>query len=390
VRHSDETETMSSLQTLRNAFWSQLAYDDLRRIIRAEAPDVMHCTNTFPLISPAAYDAAHDEGVPVVQSLHNFRLMCANGLFLREGAACEDCLGKTFPWPAMVHGCYRHSRLASTAMAGLITRQRLRRKRNDPVSLYVALSEFSRQKFLETGFPEDKVVVKPNFVDPDPGPGSGGGGYAVFVGRLSEEKGLDVLIDAWSGKPELPPLKIIGDGPLAPRVLQAETEDSNIAWLGRLSTEQVYELIGRATCLILPSRCYENCPKTILEAHSRGTPVIASRLGAMREYVDDGATGLLFQPGDAEELAHTVQSFAGSPDQQWLMRRIARQVYEERYTADVHFRLLMQIYACAARRPSVKWPSAPADNVSHDRAIPESGDADPSASFGASGESALT
>jgi glycosyltransferase involved in cell wall biosynthesis len=373
VRHSEDTERMSSLETLRRTFWNARTYHDLRRLIREEAPDVVHCTNTFPIISPAAYEAARDEGVPVVQSLHNFRAICANSLFLRRGRPCEDCLGKSLAWPGVVHRCYRNSHLASAAMAALIARQRRRRATGDPVAVYIALSEFSRARFLAAGFPPERVVVKPNFVDPDPGPGDGSGEYAVFVGRLSEEKGLDVMLDAWSRRADLPPLKVIGDGPLVQHVMRAEARDARIDWLGRLSVEQVYELIGRATCLILPSRCYENCPKTILEAYSRGTPVVASRLGAMREYVKDGETGLQFQPGDPDDLALKVQSLSSAREPYWTTRFNARQEYERRYTAEINFETLVRVYARASGRPAEELVPRPMERVPYADASPPPG-----------------
>jgi glycosyltransferase involved in cell wall biosynthesis len=363
VRHSKDTERMSSLETLRRTFWNPQTYHDLRQLIRGEAPDVVHCTNTFPIISPAAYDAARDEGVPVVQSLHNFRAICPNGLFLRGGRPCEDCLGKSLAWPGVVHRCYRNSHLASAAMAGLISRQRRRRETGDPVAVYIALSEFSRERFLAAGFPPDRVVVKPNFVDPDPGPGDGSGAFSVFVGRLSEEKGLDVMLDAWSRAADLPALKVIGNGPLAQQVMRAEARDQRIQWLGHLPVEQVYELIGRATCLILPSRCYENCPKAILEAYSRGTPVVAPRLGAMEEYVKDGETGLQFQPGNPDDLAIKVQTLLSDREPYRMIRFGARQEYEQRYTADVNFETLMRVYAHATGRHAEELVPRPTERV---------------------------
>jgi glycosyltransferase involved in cell wall biosynthesis len=211
------------------------------------------------------------------------------------------------------------------------------------------------------------------------------------VGRLSDEKGLDVLIDAWSRLPGRLPLKIIGDGPWAARVRDAESRDPRVAWLGRVSIQTVYELIGGATCLILPSRCYENCPKTILEAYSKGTPVVASRLGAMREYVADGETGLLFQPGDAADLACKIRSLFSASERQPWMRFAARQTYETRYTADVNFEMLMRIYARAAGRlaeerlpsPLVTRPPVPVVPLLRSEDIGYSGP------MGSAGESSL-
>ena len=350
-RHSRLTETMRSWKVARSAVWSSETYEELRALIRHEQPDVMHCTNIFPLISPAAYDAAHDEGVPVVQSLHNFRSVCANGLLMRDGAACEACIDKAIPWPAVMHGCYRDSRLASAVMAGSIGWQKTRRSQRDAVSVHVALSEFSRERFIRGGFAADRIVVKPNFVDPDPGAGEGFGGYAVFVGRLSSEKGLDVLIEAWRDLPHGLRLKIIGDGPLAESVSRAQDCDPRIEWLGRRSNHEILDLMGDAELLILPSICYENCPKVILEAYSRGTPVVASRLGAMAEYVRDKQTGLTFETGQADDLIQKIDLLLSDPEYLLNMRLAARAEYEKRYTAEANFRMLIEIYGRALGRP---------------------------------------
>ena len=353
VRDSQETKHLGRIETVKRTLWNREAFDDIRDILCKERPDVMHCTNIIPLISPAAYDAARVEGVPVVQSLHNFRAICVNGLLMRDGSPCEKCIGCAVPWPGIAHGCYRDSHVASTVLAGTIALQRAKRKSSDPVSLYVALSEFSRTRFIRAGFPSERVVVKSNFVSSDPGPGDGSGDYAIFVGRLSEEKGLDVLLDAWSKCPYPIRLKIVGDGPLSERVKQAANQDQRIEWLGMKPIDEVYELIGDASFLVLPSICYENCPKTILEAYSKGTPAIVSRHGAMQEYVIDGRTGLHFDPGSASDLADKVQRLFVNVALATEMRSRARSEFEEKYTADANFTALMSLYQRAMGNPVV-------------------------------------
>lgn len=350
VRCSDDTNNMSILDTARKTLWNQSSYRDLRELIQREQPDIMHCTNTFPLISPAAYAAARDEKLPIVQSLHNFRTVCSNALLLRDSKVCETCLTKSVPWPGIVHRCYRDSYAASSVMAALIAIQRRRRAIDDPVTRYIALSEFSKQKYLAAGFAEDRISVKPNFVSPDPGPGPGTGGYALFVGRLSEEKGLDVMLDAWSQLSEPIPLKIVGDGPLVSLVERAQRLDSRIEWLGRRPVEEVYSLVGDALCLLVPSVWYEICPKTILEAFSRGTPVVASKLGAMEEFIKHGETGWHFEAGNADELAMRVQKVFAEPAVAAALRPLVRHEFESKYTADVNFESLMDIYALALRK----------------------------------------
>ena len=247
----------------------------------------------------------------------------------------------------------------SAVLAGSIGWQRTKRPQHDSVSVHVALSEFSRERFIRGGFSADRIVVKPNFVDPDPGAGAGFGGYAVFVGRLSSEKGLDVLIDAWRDLPQGLGLKIIGDGPLAESVSRAQDCDPRIEWLGRRSNNEILDLLGDAELLILPSIWNENCPKVILEAYSKGTPVIASHLGTMAEYVRDEKTGLTFEAGQAGDLIRKIELLTSDVENLLNMRRAARAEYETRYTAGANLHMLMEIYARALGRPGVEVTPQP-------------------------------
>ncbi len=345
--HNDAIHTMGRIQLALRTVWSRPAHDEIRELIREHRPQVAHFNNTFPLISPAAYYAAREEKVAVVQTLHNFRLLCPNALFFRNGQVCEDCLGRAIPWPGIVHKCYRGSRVASTGVATMLAAHRALGTWRKAVDVYVALTAFSRGKFVAGGLPADKLLVKANFVYPDPGPGAGTGNYGVFVGRLSAEKGVETLLKAWQSLGERVPLKIVGDGPLAETVRAAAAQGAAVEWLGSKPLAEVYPLIGAATFLVLPSQCYENFPRVLIEAFAKGTPVIASRLGAMAEVVDHGRTGLHFEPGDALDLATKVRSLMDDPLQQSRMRRAAREEYEGKYTAESNYRTLMGIYAQA-------------------------------------------
>jgi glycosyltransferase involved in cell wall biosynthesis len=342
--HNDSIREMGRADLARKTLWNGDIHDELRRLIRRERPDVMHCTNTFPLISPAAFHAGKAEGVPVVVSLRNYRLLCPNALFLRDGRVCEDCLGKSVPWPGVLHGCYRDSRAATAVVATLLTLHRTIRTWTRAVDLYFTLTEFARRKFIEGGLPADRIVVKPNFIDPDPGTGTGRGEYAIFVGRLSPEKGLETLLHAWGRMSDAPGLKIVGDGPLAEQVQAAAARDSRIEWLGRRTPAEVLDLVGEAACLVMPSIWYETFGRTIIEAFAKGTPVVASRIGALAELVDDGRTGTLFTPGDPADLAAKVLSLLADRARLAQMRDAARQEYEEKYTAERNHRLLTGIY----------------------------------------------
>jgi glycosyltransferase involved in cell wall biosynthesis len=344
---NDATDGMARLELLSRTIWSRPAFLDMRRLIRVHRPQIIHFHNTLPLISPAAYYAARAEGVPVVQTLHNFRLVCVNALLFRDGKPCEDCLGGRIPWRGVARRCYRNSRAASAAVAAMISTHHLLGTWRNAVDAYIALSEFSRRKLIEGGLPADKIAVKPNFVYPDPCAGAGEGGYAIYVGRLSAEKGLDALLRAWRSISEAVPLKIVGVGPLAPAVREAAAQNAAIEWLQGVSHERVYDLIGAAACLILPSQCYENAPCVVVEAFAKGTPVIASRLGAMADIVEDGCNGLHVVPGEPEDLAAKVRALFSDSLALKRMRRSARETFDRKFTADANHESLMVIYARA-------------------------------------------
>jgi glycosyltransferase involved in cell wall biosynthesis len=350
TKHNDEIVQLSTSRVVRDTFWNRTSYSELRELIRRQRPDLMHCTNIFPLVSPAVYYAARAERVPVVQSLHNYRLLCANGYLLRNGKVCEDCLGKTFSWPAILHGCYRNGRAASAVVAGMQTFHRLLGTWRKAVDRFISCSEFARQKLIESGLSADRISVKPNFVQPDLGPGVGDGNYAVFVGRLSPEKGIDTLLEAWSRMPDAVPLKIMGDGPLSDRVAAAANKDSRIEWLGWQPLEQVLDVVGRASFLLMTSVWYETFGRTIIEAFSKGTPAIVSRLGAMAELVEDGRTGLLFQPGDSHDLVLKIRQLSGDSAGRQRMRGQCRDEFARKYTAAANYQQLIEIYEKALAR----------------------------------------
>jgi len=194
---NESIDAMGRLQLASRTIWSRTAFRELRELFRTHRPQIAHFHYTFPLISPSAYYAARAEGVRVVQTVHNFRLLCANALLFRNGEVCEDCLGKWIPWPPIAHKCYRDNRAASTVITTMLMTHRVLGTWSKEVDMYIALTEFGRRKLVEGGLPADKIAIKPNFAYPDPGPGTGTGGYAVFVGRLSAEKGVDTLLEAW-------------------------------------------------------------------------------------------------------------------------------------------------------------------------------------------------
>jgi glycosyltransferase involved in cell wall biosynthesis len=346
--HNDRVAGMNPASLAGSTVWNRSAYRELRALIRRERPRVAHFHNTLPLVSPAGYYAAKAEGVPVVQTLHNYRLLCPNALFFRDGHVCEDCRGKFIPWPGVLHACYRGSRPASATVAAMLATHRGLRTWTQQVDVYIVTTEFAREKFVRGGLPAERLIVKPNFLHPAPDPGELWGDYALFVGRLSPEKGVDTLLEAWKWLGGQMPLKIAGDGPLEERVADATKDLERAEWLGRQPRERVLALMLGASMLVFPSTCYENFPMTILEAYAVGLPVIASNLGGMSSLIDHGRTGLHFRPGDPEDLAAKVAWAAAHPAELADMRREARGEFEAKYTAERNYKQLKEIYETAA------------------------------------------
>lgn len=345
--NNERIAAISNVSMAVKTVWSVEAYEAVRSRLVRQTQDVVHVQNFFPLISPSVYYAAKAAGVPVVQTLHNYRLLCPNALFFRNGHVCEDCLGKSVPWPGVLHGCYRENRVASAAVAAMLTVHNTMRTWTEMVNVYIALTEFARQKFIQGGIPAEKIVVKPNFVHPDRGTGGGLGGYALFVGRLSPEKGLDTLLTAWKHLEAKISLKIVGDGPLSSQVAETAKRLDHVEWLGRRPMEEVYALMGEATVLIFPSNWYETFGRVAIEAFAKGTPVIAANIGAIAELVEHGRTGLHFRPGDSEDLAAKVEWILVHPQELTQMRHEARSEFEAKYTAQENYRRLMEIYSTA-------------------------------------------
>jgi glycosyltransferase involved in cell wall biosynthesis len=336
-RHNDETVSMPRASLAVNTLWSRKAHEAVRRTVAAFQPDVVHVHNTLPLLSPSVYWAAGAQRVPVVQTLHNFRLLCPQATFLRDGKICEDCLGKS-PWRGVVRGCYRDSVAQSAVLATMLQMHRSLGTWQRRVDRYIALNEFCRQKFVQGGLPADRVAVKPNFVDSPQvvqRPRNG----LLFVGRLSEEKGVAVLAQAMHLLPGMG-LRVAGTGPAGTHL----NGMAGIELLGRLTPQQVLREMATATALVVPSICHETFGLVVVEAFATGTPVIASRTGALADLVEDGRNGLLFTPADAADLASKLRWAANHPEPMAAMGRAGRRDYERLYTPDANYSRLMAIY----------------------------------------------
>lgn len=342
VSNDSITGFWSKAVTALRTPYSRWGQKETSRMIHETHPDLVHVHNFFPLFSPSIYDACQNARVPVVQTLHNYRTICAGALLMREGKTCEDCI-QGAPYKAVLHSCYRNSRLGSLIVARMIDMHRRQKTWNNKVDRFIALTEFSKRKFVEAGFPIDRVIVKPNFADVSKfcEPENSNRKGALFVGRLSQEKGVLTLINAWQNLDI--PLRIIGDGPLM-EWMRGRITESAVTIAGRKEPTQVAKEMAHASFLVMPSECYENFPLTIAEAFTQGLAVIAPRLGAMEEIIEDGVTGLHFNSGDAKDLAQKVCWANANPEAMSRMGRNARRIYENKYTPEINYRQLLNIY----------------------------------------------
>jgi glycosyltransferase involved in cell wall biosynthesis len=329
--------------------WSRRGYRLAAAAIRDFRPDVVHVHNTFPLLSPAVLWAARRSGAAVVQTLHNFRLLCPAGSLFHDGRVCERCLGRS-QLPALVHGCYRGSRAATAPLALENELHRLAGTWLRCVDVFVAPSRFARGKYVEAGWPEARIVVKPNTAPDVRAHAAAWHGSFAYVGRLGPEKGTDLLFDAWR--------TAFPDGGPGLRVVGARAADAGavaaglrgVEFHGNVDRMRAVSLVAGARALIVPSRLYEVFPRVIVEAYALGVPVVATRVGPLPEIVEHGRTGLVVDPAGPDELAGLLLALAVSDDVARELGRGARAAYERTYSPERTTAQLLAIYERAAAR----------------------------------------
>lgn len=354
VEDNRRVAELGLLRTAFNTLWSVESYRKVRKILAGERYDLVVVQNFFPLLSPSIFYAARSAGVPVVAFIRNYRMFCLNGLALRDQKSCQDCLKKVLPWPGVVHACYRSSRAGSAVVAAMLFVHRLLGTWKRRVDRFIVLTEFAGSLLVQAGLPAEKLIVKPNFVYPDPGEGGSQRGYAFFAGRLSSEKGISTLLDAWDLLQAPVPLKITGDGPLANLVEQAARKNPHIDYLGRRPQEEIYALMKGAMFLVFPTLCYEGMPRVVIESFAAGTPVLASRIGASIEMIEPGQNGWFFPPGDAAGLARLVEQLVSEKGQLQSMQEHARASFEAKYSIARNVAIWERIMASCLATPEVK------------------------------------
>lgn len=333
----EDNERVADLGRMRTAgrsIWSVEAHRQIESALSGGNFDVMHVQNFFPLFSPSVYYAASRAGVPVVQSLRNFRLLCPEGMLHRDDAMCTDCVGRRFAWPAIQHSCYRDSKLGSASVAMMSATHRVAGTWRRKVTKYVTPSEYTKGVFVGAGWDRDLIEAIPNFVYPDPGAGNGAGGFALYLGRLDPAKGIDTLLETWAGDGVDYPLRIAGDGSLRDRVVAAAAANPNIDYLGQVGRKPLAELVGQASFIVVPTTGIETFGRVVAEAMAKGTPAIAADQGGLSELVVDGVTGVLVPPGNAAALGEQSRQLAADGSRLLEMREAARRRYLERYTGE--------------------------------------------------------
>ncbi len=328
--------------------WSRDSYRQLQALVARHRPDIVHFHNTLPIISPSAIHAARDLGVGVVMTIHNYRLLCPAATFLRKGRICEDCHAHSL-LRGILHGCYRGSRIQTAAVAIMLGVHRRLGTWTQCVDAFIALTDLMRSKLVAGGLPDERIHVKPNFVARPPSGEISREDYALFLGRLSAEKGIQILLEA---VPHLDgtPVKVVGTGPLEPLVRAAcNSLGPGIEFLGERPHAEAMQILSKSRLLVFPSLWYEGLPMTIIEAMARGVPVVATRLGAMAGMITDGREGLLFEPGNARDLSRCVKELSSDGDARERMSLAARATYEGNYSEERGHELLMDVYDAAIR-----------------------------------------
>jgi glycosyltransferase involved in cell wall biosynthesis len=326
------------------AIWSRAAERRVTAAIVAHHPQVVHVHNTFPSASPSVYAAAAARHVPVIQTLHNYRFICPAATLFRDGHVCTDCVGRSVPWPGVVHACVRASRSQSAIAAATLAFHRARGTFARDIHGYLALTSLQRELMIDGGLPAERIRVIPNFLEPDPGIGRLDRQGVLYVGRLAVEKGIPILLRAASQEPGL--ITLVGTGPLEDRV-RAAAASGDVAYAGQVAHEEVVRRLQGTIAVVVPSVWFEGFPLVVLEAFATGSPVIASRIGSLAELIEHGGTGLLAEPNDGDDLAAKIRWASGHPTEMARMGAVARSQYEIRFRGQAHLQSLFEAYAWA-------------------------------------------
>lgn len=327
-------------------FYNNQSEKIISEAIKTFRPDIIHVHNFFYIASPSIFFSAYKNKIPVVLTLHNYRLICSGALLMRNNIPCELCINKTLPLSGIMYGCHRSSKIQTAQLTSVTSLHKIIKTWNTKISAYIALTEFSRKIFLSSSLKllPDQIVVKSNSVDDVlPNDTSKRESFFLFVGRLSEEKGIRVLLQAFEGKNVQ--LEIIGDGPMKFQVQKAVLHNSNILYSGYRDKEYIIRRLQKCKAVIVPSLWYEGLPTIILESFSTATPVIVSDIENLNEIVKDGYNGLHFKTNNEADLYRVVESFYKDSNCYYYLYNQARQTFLDKYTHQINYNNLINIYS---------------------------------------------
>ncbi len=356
-RGSDEIEGWSPARKAAlpgRVVWSGQTYRELASRLRTERPDLVHVHNTFPLLSSAVLYVCHGAGVPVVATVHNYKLECASGDFFRGGAVCHDCAG-TLPGRAVIRGCYRESRAATVPVALAMSAHR--RAWRSMVSAYIFLSAAQRDLLAGLRLDHNRIFIRYNLV-PSPGLAEPPPREAmvVYAGRLDEAKGIPILMAGWDyylathSEPALS-LVIAGAGPLDRQVASWASARPSVRLVGQLDKVSCARLVASAHAVVVPSAWQETFGLVVVEAMASGVPTIAAGHGSLAELIADHENGVLFPPGDAAALGRVIGDLAAHPRRYEGYGKAAEQTYRLRFDPDRNLAQLLEIYEFARAHP---------------------------------------
>lgn len=339
-KQNDEIENLTKFQKLRlvkDSTWSKKTYEEVDHLLQKEKFDVCHVHNTLPLITPSIYYACKKNKVPVVQTLHNYRLICTNGLLMRDGRICEDCLGRS-AYGAIAKKCYRNSSIQTYVVARMLQKNKHMGTWTNQVDAYLCLTEMAKKKFIEHGLPKNKITVKPNFITIESKAKNTDENYLLYAGRVTENKGLG-LIKKLANDLSIK-IKIAGDGDMVEELRNIPT----LELLGRKTHEETIELARNARAVLFPTTLYEGMPMTIIEAFALKTPIIATEIGASKSMIRNKVTGLLFPLNSYPDFYNCVRFCLENPTKIDQIVEQAYQEYQSNYTPDNNYKMLLSAY----------------------------------------------